>query len=119
MLASMAQVCSLLLEITTVLLGLAVNLILKKLMEYVTMWLQFRTISYKFGKIKIYFCTESKSLRGNWNDFQLILGGFGLIGLLLKIVGPITIAVMISLIGLNMAVVAEYQASKKWSISLL
>lgn len=50
---------------------------------------------------------------------QLILGGFGLIGLLLKIVGPITIAVMISLIGLNMAVVAEYQASKKWSISLL
>ncbi|KAL5246675.1 hypothetical protein ACHWQZ_G018778 [Mnemiopsis leidyi] len=50
---------------------------------------------------------------------QMILGGFGLVGLLLKVVGPITISVMISLIGLNLANVAKYQASKNWGIALL
>ena len=49
----------------------------------------------------------------------MILGGFGLVGLLLKVVGPITISVMISLIGLNLANVAKYQASKNWGIALL
>ena len=51
--------------------------------------------------------------------FQMILGGFGLVGFLLKIIGPITITVLISLIGLCLAGVAAGSASQNWGIALL
>jgi len=66
--------------------------------------------------------TRMAELQGNLmvaSLAQMIIGGFGLVGLLLKIVGPVTISVMISLIGLNLAVVAEFQTSQNWGISLL
>ncbi|XP_063682846.1 solute carrier family 23 member 1-like isoform X2 [Bolinopsis microptera] len=50
---------------------------------------------------------------------QMILGGFGLVGFLLKIIGPITITVLISLIGLCLAGVAAGSASQNWGIALL
>ncbi|KAL5254267.1 hypothetical protein ACHWQZ_G013898 [Mnemiopsis leidyi] len=50
---------------------------------------------------------------------QMILGAFGLVGLLLKIIGPITITVLISLIGLCLAGVAANSASQNWGISIL
>ena len=58
-------------------------------------------------------CTKSSK------SLQMILGAFGLVGLLLKIIGPITITVLISLIGLCLAGVAANSASQNWGISIL
>ncbi|XP_063682266.1 solute carrier family 23 member 1-like [Bolinopsis microptera] len=51
--------------------------------------------------------------------FQMALGAFGLVGLLLKVIGPITITVLISLLGLCLAGEAVKMASLNWGISLL
>ena len=48
----------------------------------------------------------------------MIVGGFGLVGILLKVIGPITITVLISLIGLCLANVAAGNASGHWGISI-
>eukprot|EP00116_Pleurobrachia_bachei_P002064 sb/3462326/ len=50
--------------------------------------------------------------------FQFVFGGFGLAGLLLKVIGPITITIVISVIGLSLIDVAVYSASQHWGISL-
>lgn len=49
---------------------------------------------------------------------QMFLGAFGLVGVLLKVIGPITITVLISLIGLCLAQVAANNASQHWGISM-
>ena len=46
------------------------------------------------------------------------MGAFGLVGVLLKVIGPITITVLISLIGLCLAQVAGNNASTHWGISI-
>jgi xanthine/uracil permease len=61
----------------------------------------------------------SLKIRYNAKILQIILGGFGLVGLLLKIIGPITITVLISLIGLCLAGVAANSASQNWGIAFL
>eukprot|EP00116_Pleurobrachia_bachei_P017900 sb/3478162/ len=49
---------------------------------------------------------------------QFVFGGFGLAGLLLKIIGPITITIVISVIGLSLIDVAIDSSSQNWGISL-
>ncbi|XP_062567788.1 solute carrier family 23 member 2-like [Saccostrea cucullata] len=50
---------------------------------------------------------------------QVFVGGLGLIGLILRFVGPLTIAPTISLIGLSLTGVVASFCEKQWGISLL
>jgi len=66
--------------------------------------------------------TRMAELQGNLmlaSLTQIIIGGFGLVGLMLKVIGPLTITVLISLIGLCLAPVAASSASTHWGISIL
>lgn len=47
------------------------------------------------------------------------MGGLGLIGLILRFVGPLTIAPTISLIGLSLTHVVSDFCDKQWGIALL
>lgn len=50
---------------------------------------------------------------------QVVVGGLGLIGLILRFVGPLTIAPTISLIGLSLTHVVSDFCDKQWGIALL
>ena len=50
---------------------------------------------------------------------QVVVGGLGLVGLILRFVGPLTIAPTISLIGLSLTHVVSDFCGKHWGISLL
>jgi nucleobase transporter 1/2 len=50
---------------------------------------------------------------------QVILGCTGIMGLLLKFIGPLTIAPTISLIGLSLTAVAADFNQSHWGISIL
>ncbi|XP_056006785.1 solute carrier family 23 member 2-like [Ostrea edulis] len=50
---------------------------------------------------------------------QVLLGSLGLIGVILRFVGPLTIAPVISLIGLSLSKVVSDFCDKQWGISLL
>lgn len=50
---------------------------------------------------------------------QVVVGGLGLIGLILRFVGPLTIAPIVSLIGLSLTHVVSKFCEKQWGISLL
>lgn len=50
---------------------------------------------------------------------QVLVGGLGLIGLILRFVGPLTIAPTISLIGLSLTHVVSNFCDKQWGIALL
>nr|XP_022290099.1 solute carrier family 23 member 2-like isoform X1 [Crassostrea virginica] len=50
---------------------------------------------------------------------QVVVGGLGLVGLILRFVGPLTIAPTISLIGLSLTHVVSDFCDKQWGISLL
>lgn len=50
---------------------------------------------------------------------QVILGCTGIMGLLLKFIGPLTIAPTISLIGLSLTAVAADFNQTHWGISIL
>ncbi|XP_041365515.1 solute carrier family 23 member 1-like isoform X2 [Gigantopelta aegis] len=51
--------------------------------------------------------------------FQVVIGFSGLLGLLLRFIGPLTIAPTIALIGLSLFSAAADKASKQWWIALL
>lgn len=51
--------------------------------------------------------------------FQILIGFSGLIGLLLRFIGPLVIAPTIALVGLSLFSVAGGMASKQWGIALL
>ncbi|XP_078311384.1 solute carrier family 23 member 2-like [Crassostrea virginica] len=50
---------------------------------------------------------------------QVVVGSLGLVGLILRFVGPLTIAPTISLIGLSLTHVVSNFCDKQWGISLL
>ena len=49
----------------------------------------------------------------------MAIGGFGLIGFLLKFIGPLTIAPTIGLTGLSLIPLGTAFAGQMWGISLL
>ena len=50
---------------------------------------------------------------------QLVLGGTGLVGLLLRFIGPMTIAPTIALIGLGFTSVVTDFAQSHWGVAAL
>lgn len=50
--------------------------------------------------------------------FEIVLGMSGLIGVLLRYIGPLAIAPTISLVGLSLFTAAAEFASKNWYIAL-
>ena len=51
--------------------------------------------------------------------FQVVVGYFGIVGLVLKFVTPLTIAPSVTMIGLSLfSVVSDAFASTNWAISL-
>ena len=51
--------------------------------------------------------------------FEVIIGFTGVIGLLMRFIGPLTIVPTISLTGLSLFGVASFWASKHWGIAVL
>ena len=51
--------------------------------------------------------------------FQVAIGFMGLIGFLLRFIGPLTVAPTITLIGISLANVAAARAGERWIINLL
>ena len=51
--------------------------------------------------------------------FQLVIGSFGLVGLLMRFIGPLTIAPTISLIGLSLTHSATNFNQVHWGLAFL
>ena len=51
--------------------------------------------------------------------FELVLGFSGLIGLIMKYIGPLVIATTISLIGLSLFRITAENCSQQWGIAIL
>ena len=51
--------------------------------------------------------------------FQIVIGLSGVVGILLRFIGPLTIAPTIALIGLSLFQAAADFSSKQWGIALL
>ena len=51
--------------------------------------------------------------------FEVVLGLSGLMGVLLKFVGPLVIVPVVSLIGLSLVPVAADSCSSQWGIAML
>ena len=51
--------------------------------------------------------------------FEIVVGFSGFMGLILKIVGPLTVAPTVTLIGMSLYPVASNKTSEQWWIALL